>query len=216
MSVTYGQEQLIGMVKDLLREIPGEYRNKRAFIGADDILFDETRSLPDSGIYRLFRSGGGIDRDAFWEVFSPEIRHTAYFAGIESLLGLLEKSVGLNKGILTDLSVDGATATAIRRSMFDTFTLVSAMRRNVEAALADLLISFGVLADSVMNLPNGRSEYSVSVDWSFALIEDTNETFGQYMSGHSVGAVRPEEIRMYLFDESREQAVLQLTKNSEQ
>ena len=201
--ITYGQDKLIKMILDLLNEIPDEYRNKKAFIGADDLLFDKESRLPESGLYKLFRSGGGIDRQSFWEIFSPEIRHSSYFDGLDYLFGLLEKAVSVNKGILTDLNVSNATATAIKRSTLDTFSTVYAMRKNIEDAAVQLIYAFGIIADAFDLCPKSTSEYKVKFDWNYGLLEDGAETWRQYLEGYNAGAVKLEELRMYLFNEDR-------------
>ena len=204
--ITYGQDKLIRMILDLLNEIPDEYKNKKTFIGADDLLFDKDSRLPESGLYKLFRSGGGIDNKSFWEVFSPEIRHTSYFEGLDYLFGLLEKAVSVNKGMLTDLNVANATATAIKRSTLDTFSTVDAMRKNIEEASERLVYAFGVIADAFDLCPGGSREYTVKFDWNYRLLEDGAETWRQLIEGYNSGAVKLEELRMYLFNEDRKTA----------
>jgi hypothetical protein len=210
--ITYGQDKLIKMILDLLNEIPDEYRNKKAFIGADDLLFDKDSRLPESGFYKLFRAGGGIDKQSFWEIFSPEIRHTSYFEGLDYLFGLLEKAVSVNKGMLTDLNVSNATATAIKRSTLDTFSTVDAMRKNIEEAINKLVYAFGIISDAFDLCPKSAAEYTVKFDWNYRLLEDGDETWKQLFEGHKVGAVSRDELRMYLFNEDRKTARL-LTNN---
>ncbi|MCL2096687.1 MAG: hypothetical protein FWH10_07265 [Oscillospiraceae bacterium] len=207
--VTYGQDKLIKMILDLLNEIPDEYRNKKAFIGADDLLFDKDSKLPESGLYKLFRSGGGVDKQSFWEVFSPEIRHTSYFEGLDYLFGLLEKAVSVNKGMLTDLDTTNATATAIKRGTLDTFATVDAMRKNIENAVEKLVGAFNIIADAFdlcepgKSRQSGNEEYRVKFNWNYSLLEDASETWTQYLQGYHAGAVQLEELRMFIFGEDR-------------
>jgi hypothetical protein len=213
--ITYGQDKIIKMILDLLNEIPDEYRNKKAFIGADDLLFDKNSRLPESGLYKLFRAGGSIDKQSFWEIFSPEIRHTSYFEGLDYLFGLLEKAVSVNKGMLTDLNVSNATATAIKRSTLDTFSTVDVMRKNIEEAVNRLVYAFGVIADAFDLCPKSKinsGEYAVKFDWNYRLMEDGAETWKQHLEGYNAGVVSREELRMYLFNEDRKTAKM-LSKN---
>ena len=204
--ITYGQNKLIKMILDLLNEIPDEYKNKKAFIGADDLLFDQESKLPESGLYKLFRAGGGIDKQSFWEVFSPEIRHTSYFEGLDYLFGLLEKAVSVNKGMLTDLNISNATATAIKRSTLDTFSTADAMRKNIEEAINGLVYAFGVIAEAFDLCPKSEREYAIKFDWNYRLLEDGAETWRQLLEGFNAGAVSLDELRMYLFNEDRKTA----------
>ena len=200
--VTYGQEKLIKIITDLLDEIPDEYKNKRAFVGADDILFDQNAKLPKDGLYRLFRAMGSVDDKPFWEIFSPEIRHSSYFAGLDYLFGLLEKSICVNQGMLTDLNLANATATAIKRSMLDTFSTVDAMRRNIQCAFDQLVYSFGVIAGA-FGLADGAGDYRIKFDWDYRLLEDTSETWRQKLEAYNAGAAELHELRMYIFGEDR-------------
>lgn len=204
--VTYGQEKLIKLILDLLNEIPDEYKNKKSFIGADDVLFDPNDNLPKGGLYRLFRAMGSVDTAPFWEVFSPEIRHTSYFAGLDYLFGLLEKAICVNAGMLTDLDMGNATATAIKRSTLDTFSTVHAMRRNLEGAFDALIYAFGVIADAFDLCERTGADYRVKFDWDYRLLEDTGETWKQMLDAYNAGAAELHELRMYLFGEDKKTA----------
>jgi len=220
--VTYGQEKIIKLIVDLLNEIPDEYKNKKSFIGADDMLFDPNDNLPKSGLYRLFRTMGSVDDTPFWEIFSPEIRHTSYFEGLDYLFGLLEKSVCINQGMLTDLDIGNATATAIKRSTLDTFSTVQAMRRNIEAAFGDLMYAFTVIANAFELCEVGdatdapdTTDYQVQFDWDYRLIEDTSETWNQMLAAYKEGAAELHELRMYVFGEDKKTALAALNKTPE-
>ena len=207
--LTYGQDELVAMMNTILRQIPDEYRLKKAFVGASSLLFDGKGRLPDDGLYKTFEVDTQIGDAPFWEVFSPEIRHTAYFAGLDYLMGLLEKSIGLNKGVLTDLDTVDATATAIKRSTFDTFNVVDAMRRNLEIGLHQIAYAIDVFAtgSGVMPKGNGKAGYELAFEWSYGLLENTQETWSQYMGALSAGVLRPEEVRAWLLDISEEEAL---------
>lgn len=65
--ITYGQDKLIKIINDIFDEIPSEYKNKKAFIGADETLFKDTEKngkktsqLPESGLYKLLKGVGNI------------------------------------------------------------------------------------------------------------------------------------------------------------
>lgn len=209
--ITYGQDKLIKMIVDILNEIPDEYRNKKTFIGADEILFDKNSRLPESGMYKLFRSAGGVDNASFWEVFSPEIRQTSYFEGINHLLGLLEKAIGVNRGLLTDLATRDATARAIEQSSFDTEALADAMHKNIETAIRQLVYAFNVYANA-FSLTSGTADensYTVSFDW-MNLSERSSDRANQLLQGIAVRAVNAYEYRQYMFDEDRETAMKNL------
>ena len=204
--VTFGQELNTAAVNKLLNEIPDEYINKKAFIGADDLLFNKDDKLPQSGLYKLFRSGGRVDTQSFWEVFSPEIRYMAYFDGVDRYLGLIEKSIGLNRGILTDLITGNATATEVKYGKFDTEAFADRVHKNIETAFRQLVYAFNVFANAFNLSPSSSVDYEVNFDWS-NWSEDSTERWAQLMQGQSAGAVNGYELRQYIFDEDKYTAV---------
>jgi A118 family predicted phage portal protein len=212
--VTYGAEKLIREITDLLNLLQKEFVNKEAFIGAEQTLFTKDASgreiLPNSGLYKLFRATGSVDDKPFFEVFSPDIRVQSFIEGINYKMGLLEKVIGVSHGILTDLETADATATAIRRSSFDTFSLVDSMRHNIEAAMNQLVYAYDVFANLGRLAPFGS--YEVTFDWDYSLLEDTQESFDQLERAVAMGAAGPEAIRAYLFDEDPETALANLPK----
>lgn len=206
--ITYGNDKLIREIVDLLNEMQKEFALKRAFVGADIKLFDEHDELVRSGLYKRFNdSGGSVGDKAFWEVYSPNIRVNEYIEGINFKYSQLESAIGVNKGVLTDLSTADATATAIEYSSFDTEALADAMHKNIEAAIRELAYSYDVIANAFQLAPKGNYDLKFSwMNWS----ERSADRWRQLVEGISAGIVRPEEGRMYLFDESEETAIEKL------
>lgn len=205
--VTYGQDAIIKGIMDILHEIPDEYTLKRVFVGAESSMFNSAGHLPKSQLYQKFGMANGSNigqGKAMWEVYSPDIRHESYFAGLDYYFGLLEKAIGVNKGILTDLDTADATATAIKRSTFDTFNLVDAMRRNLETALNQLAYAFDVYANAGNFAPQG--EWELAFDWSYSLLEDSQESFNQLRQVVSDGGLPVEYETAYVLDVTPEEA----------
>ncbi|GHU53269.1 hypothetical protein AGMMS49975_10870 [Clostridia bacterium] len=67
------------------------------------------------------------------------------------------------KGVLTNMDTANATATEIRRSTKDTFSLVDTIRKRLEVGIRDLLYAFDVLANANNLTPRG--EYEAVFDW---------------------------------------------------
>jgi hypothetical protein len=89
-----------------------------------------------------------------------------------------------------------ATATEIKRSMYDTFTLTDDMRNNVEKGMEDFFYACNVLANAFNLSPQG--EYEVSFDWSYSLLEDTQTEWSQLTWAQTKGIVSDVEIRQWL------------------
>ena len=157
--------------------------------------------LPDSPLYKKFNA----DSDNMWEVFDPAFRDSSYFARLEELYARLEKQIGTSRGILTEVETEQATATAIRKALYDTFTIVGDTRVAFEKGMTDLIEGINVLANYYNITPMG--DYEINFDWSYDLLESTEETFNQLMQGHSKGVVKDVELRQFLYpDETLDEA----------
>ena len=139
-----------------------------------------------------------------FEVFSPDIRDKSYIAALDYQFELLEKAIGVNKGVLSNLDTVNATATAITRSPLDTFALVGDIRRNAEKAVNAYMYAADVLANAAgLSAPG---EWKVKYSWGFALLEDSAETWKQYLEAQGAGVLSPAELRAWLLDVGLEEA----------
>lgn len=203
--ITYGCETTIREIKECLKQIRDEFEAKKVFIGVDYTMFKKDKQgrdiLPDSPLYKKFNS----DKDDMWEIFDPAFRDSAYMTRLNELYARLEKQIGTSRGILTEVETEQATATAIRKALYDTFTIVGDTRDAFEKGMTDLIDGINVLANYYNITPMG--DYEVNYDWSYDLLESTEETFSQLMQGHSKGAVKEYELRQFIFpDEDIEEA----------
>ena len=197
--ITYGCDATINEIKETLKQMVREYDLKQAFVGADATMFNGKNSLPLNGLFQKVDSGD----DSFFEVFDPQFRD--YTARLQELYRRLESEIGTSKGILSDVQTANATATEIKRSMYDTFTIVDDMRSNIEKAMDDFFYACNVLANAYNLSPQG--EYEINFDWSYSLLEDTQQEFSQMMQAESKGIVSKVEIRQWLNpDETLEEA----------
>ena len=203
--VTYGCESIIKEIRECLQQIQTEFKVKEAFIGVDYTLFKQDKNknpiLPKEHLYQTFNSDG----DNFWEVFSPDIRESSYYTRLQELYQRLEHAVGTSGGILSEVKTQNATATEIKRSTYDTWTIVDDMRSNIEKGLEDFFYACNVLANAYNLSPRG--EYQVTYDWSYSLLQDSQETFSQMIQGVSQGVVDKAELRNWLYpSETMEQS----------
>jgi hypothetical protein len=127
-------------------------------------------------------------------VFDPQFR--PYTDRLQELFKRLEHEIGTSAGILSEVNTANATATEIKRSMYDTFTIVDDMRSNVEKGIEDFLYSANVLANAYNLSPQG--EYEVSFDWDYSLLEDSQEAFTQLITAQGKGIVSDVEVRQWL------------------
>lgn len=188
--ITYGCDSTISEIKETMKQLFREYKLKEAFVGADVTMFNGKDALPANGLFKKIDSG----QDDFFEVFDPQFR--PYTDRLQELFKRLEHEIGTSAGILSEVNTQNATATEIKRSMYDTFTIVDDMRSNVEKGIEDFLYSANVLANAYNLSPQG--EYEVSFDWDYSLLEDSQEAFTQLITAQGKGIVSNVEVRQWM------------------
>lgn len=197
--ITYGCDSTIFEIKETMKQLYREYKLKETFVGADITMFDGKNALPSNGLFKKIDSG----EDNFFEVFDPAFR--PYTERLEELYRRLEHEIGTSAGILSQVNTQNATATEIKRSMYDTFTIIDDMRSNVEKGIEDFLYSANVLANAYNLSPQG--EYELNFDWDYSLLEDSQESFNQLVIGQSKGVISNAELRQFIKpDETIEQS----------
>jgi A118 family predicted phage portal protein len=188
--ITYGCEATINEIKETMQELFREYKLKEVFVGADVTMFDGKNALPKNGLFKKIDAGD----DTFFEVFDPQFR--PYTDRLQELYKRLEHEIGTSAGIISELNTQNATATEIKRAMYDTFTLVDDMRSNIEKAMEDFLYSANVLANVYNLTPMG--DYDFNFSWSYGLLEDASEEFNHMIVGNEKGLISDVEMRQWL------------------
>ena len=188
--ITYGCESTILEIKETMKQLFREYKLKEVFVGADSTMFDGKDKLPINGLFKKVDAGD----DTFFEVFDPAFR--PFTERLQELFKRLEHEIGTSAGILSEVNTANATATEIKRSMYDTFTIVDDMRSNIEKGIEDFLYSANVLANAYNLTPQG--DYEVSFDWDYSLLEDSQEAFSQLITAQAKGIVSNVEVRQWL------------------
>lgn len=192
--ITYGADETIRDLAECLDDMRREYRLKQSFVGADDRLFGKDEKLPATGLFKKFQPSGLKDT-SFWEVYDPAIRDSAYITRFQQLCGLLESSVGVSPGILTEPRTATATATEIRSANAATFAMVDAIRQNIEEAFAQTAYALDVLAEFYGATPAGAfGDWQIIWDWDMTMLEASGETFNQLSELESRGMILPERL----------------------
>lgn len=199
--ITFGSEATIDEIKVTMKQMYDEYEAKRTFVGVDATLFNKNNKLPANGLFKLFDFG--TDGENRFEVYSPEFRD--YTTRLQELYRRLEDEVGTSRGIISQVETQNATATQVKRAMYDTFTIVDDTRANIEKGLEDFFYACNVLANAFNLSPQG--EYELGFDWSYSLLEDSQESFSQMRMGVQDGVLSKVEERQWLKpDETLEDA----------
>lgn len=188
--ITYGCESTIKEIKDTMKQMYREYKLKEPFVGVDVTMFNGNNTLPINGLFKKIDSG----TDDFFEVFDPQFRD--YTIRLQELYKRLEHEIGTSAGIISDVETAQATATEVKRAMYDTFTLVDDMRTNIEKAMEDFFYACNVLANAYNLSSNG--DYDIEFDWSYSLLEDSQEEFSHMSIGVDKGIISKAELRNWI------------------
>ena len=198
--ITYGCDATILEIKETMKQLIREFELKEAFVGADATMFGKN-GLPANGLFKKIDS----TQDDFFQVFDPQFRDSSYMVRLQELYKRLEHEVGTSYGIISEVNTPQATATEIKRSMYDTFVLCDDMRSNIEKGMDDFFYACNVLANAY-NL-SAQGEYQVSFDWSYSLLEDTDSEWAHLTYGQSKGIVKDVELRQWIYpDETIEES----------
>ena len=207
--ITYGCEATILEIKVTLKQLIREYELKETFVGADATMFNGKNALPANGIFKKIDS----TNDDFFEVYDPQFRD--YTTRLQELYKRLEHEVGTSYGILSEVNTAQATATEIKKSMYDTFVLCDDMRTNIEKGMDDFFYACNVLANAYNLSPMG--DYEVGFDWSYSLLEDTQTEWSQLIWANNNGIVSDVEVRQWLKpDETIEESEKAIAEIKEQ
>lgn len=188
--ITYGCEATILEIRETMKQLVREYELKETFVGVDATMFNGKNALPQTGLWKKIDA----TNDDFFEVFDPQFRD--YTIRLQELYRRLEHEIGTSYGILSEVNTQQATATEIKRAMYDTFTICDDMRTNIEKGLDDFFYACDVLANAYNLSPMG--EYNVSFEWSYSLIEDTQTEWAQMTYAMNQGIVSKVELRQWL------------------
>ena len=224
--ITFGCDATLEKIAKTLNDIEREFKKKEAKVFADRSLIklhkrdngdtDEIKTRKEFENNDLYVAFNNSDKMGV-EIFDPAIRDSAYYNKLEKHFAMLEKECGLSEGVLTKLSTPHATATEIFRVMYNTFCFCDRIDSSVTKWFKDLMYACSVLINYYGMAP--YSDYETNFSYSYALLEDTAETFSQKMQAESIGAEDIAEIRQFIHpEETREeaQAAVERIKSSRQ
>ena len=207
--ITFGCDATLQKIAKTLEDIETEFDRKKAKVFVDRSLIkteydDQGRAIANDFSDSLYVKFENNDKMAI-DIFDPALRESSYYVKLQQHFAFLEKEIGVSRGVLTDSESRDATATEIRRAMYQTFCLLDDIHTEFEHYIDSVMYGINVLCNFYGLEADTR--YSIKCDWSYALLEDSQSTFNQKMQALSVGAERAAELRMFLHpDESLEDA----------
>lgn len=191
-----------------------EYEGSELAIDVDELMFkkDENNSpiLP-KGKERLYRR---LDIDGQktnqWNVFSPEIRDTSLFNGLNELLRQAESQCGLSFGVISKSTEKEKTATEIKSSKQDYYVTVSDIQGSLQTALEDLVYGIDVLM-TLYGIPH-KTNPDISFDWDDSILVDSEKKQSQSLIERNAGLIDDVEYFIQTRDYSEEEAIEYVNK----
>ena len=213
VSVFAGAVELIHEANEQWDKILWEYAGTELAVDASIELFDVSKfdqkrkfKLPKGGkrLYRKYDFSETSDISKLMQVFSPAIRDSSLFNGLNHILQRIEFSVGLAYGTISEPQDIEKTAEEIRSSKQRSYVHVSAMQRALGAALERLVYAMDVYATLYELATPG--EITLSCDWGDSVLEDANQKLNMNLTMTNIGAMGLVELRMRQFGETEEDA----------
>lgn len=190
-----------------------EYEATEIAINASESLFvrkeDGTYELP-KGKERLYRIFPWEDREGKrnLDTFSPGIRDSNLFNGLNNILRKVEFNCGLAYGTLSDINDVSKTATEIKTSRQRSYSTVKDIQKSLEKALKDLIVNMNDLATLYkLNISPIDIDKDVSFDWDDSLVLDKDSELESMRNDVAAGMLRPEIYLAKKYGVSEEEAL---------
>lgn len=190
-----------------------EYEGSELAIDVDETLLKKDQNGNDivpKGKERLYRKlDMGKENDS-WNVFSPEIRDTSLFNGLNELLRQCESQCGLAFGTISKIENIEKTATEIKSSKQDYYVTVSDIQGALQTALEDLIYSIDILM-SLYGIKH-KVGVSASFDWDDSILIDSEKKQSQALVEKNAGLIDDIEYFVQTRDYSEEEATKYVNK----
>lgn len=163
---------------------------------------------------RLFR-GIGISQgngEGFYSVFSPAIRDTALYNGLNQLLRRIEFNCGLSYGTLSDPQNVDKTAEEIKSSKQRSYSAICAIQESLQSALEQLVWAMDFYATLYRLAPMG--DYETTFTWGDGVLENTETEFMRRKLLVDGGYLKPELLLSWYFGTSEEKAKSMIPDNT--
>lgn len=196
---------------DLIREaneqwdrILWEFEGTELAVDASMDLFEISKidkkrktKLPKGGkrLFRKFDFGEGSNISNLMQTFSPAIRDSSLFNGLNHILQRIEFNVGLAYGTISEPQDIEKTAEEIRSSKQRSYVHVSAMQTSLEHALNSLIYAMDVYTTLYNLAPAGN--VTITCNWGDSVLEDTDKEFQRRLQLYQAGALKAEYLVSY-------------------
>lgn len=201
ISVYENAEELIHQADSQWERILWEFESgERAIDATEDIFRYNQNGKPilPKGRERMFRTYDIQATDKpFIETFSPEIRDISLFNGLNRIFQRIEFNCGLAYGTLSDPQTVEKTAEEIRASKQRSYTQISAIQRNLEFTLKNLLYIYNYYS---RYFGLSQSDAVLSCVFGDSVLEDSDKEFQRRLQMVSAGILSKEKFISWYFN----------------
>lgn len=192
-----------------------EYEGSELAIDVDETALKKDENGNDilpKGKKRLYRKLDFGDEKE-WNIFSPEIRDTSLFNGLNELLRQCESQCGLAFGILSKNTEVEKRVEEIKTSKQDYFVTVSDIQGALQTALEDLI--YGI--DILMSLYGIKHKVGTTggFDWDDSILVDSEKKQSQALVERNAKLIDDIEYFVQTRDYSEEEATEYVNKMRE-
>jgi A118 family predicted phage portal protein len=152
---------------------------------------------------RLFRNVN-LDKDDLYNVFSPQIRDSSLFNGLNHWLMCIEDDCGLARGTLSESSGEAKTATELKILRQRSYATVTDNQKALKNCIEQIVDIMNYLADVYKLAPKGK--VTVSIDFDDSIVTDKNEQLNQSVLMKNLNIISDAELRALFKGESIEEA----------
>lgn len=189
-----------------------EYKEKEVVVQVTSEMFEKDRNdnpiIPEGNErrYEIFDTDKAPDGKIsdFIKEWSPDIRDSSMFSGLNKLLQRIEFLSGLSYGVISDPIDFEKTATEIKSSKQRMYTTVT----DIQKALQELLDDAVFVADELIDLyelaPEG--EYETSYNWDDSIVVDQDVEYQRRWSWVAAGKYSLEAFYAWYFNCSEDEA----------
>lgn len=158
---------------------------------------------------RLYRKVD-MNEESTYEVFSPAIRDTSLFNGLNNILMRIEDLCELARGTLSDVNAEARTATEITVLKQRSYAANAQLQKSLEDTLKDVVYIMDVYTTLYELAPDG--DYDVSFEWDDSIQVDKESEMNKRLALVNAGISNKVEFRMWYFGETEQQAIQALSK----
>lgn len=144
------------------------------------------------------------DSAEFFHEFSPDLRHTGFYDGLQAILRRIEFNVGLAYGDLSDPTTVEKTATEVVSAKNRKYNTVRGLETRFKEALESAIYGANVYATLFKLAPQG--EYEAYIDFDDSVLTDNDALRERDRQDVRDGLMQKYEYRMKWYNEDEETA----------